>query len=227
MVSENIRDIEHRIQEACNHSGRSRASVQLIGVTKTISPETINAAIDAGIRNIGENRIQEYLAKRPLLRDHDFHMIGHLQRNKVRSIMGFVSMIHSVDSEGLISELQVRAAEISRDVDILIEVNTSGEASKFGLSKNLLLPLAEKAISAPNLHLRGLMTVAEYTDNPEKVRPSFALLRQMNAELQQAFPEAAIDQLSMGMTSDFEVAIEEGATLIRLGTALFGERHYL
>ena len=224
MVAERIRHIEQRIADACRRSGRRREDVLLVAVTKTQTAAVINEALEHGITDIGENRVQEYLDKREDLRAHRFHMIGHLQRNKVKYLIGDVQMIHSVDSPRLAMEINKRSQAADVRTEVLIEVNTSGEESKFGVAPNAVPDLAAEVLKLPLLRLRGLMTIAAYVEDPEQVRPSFAMLRTMRHELQTAHPDADITELSMGMTNDYEIAIEEGATIIRVGSAIFGPR---
>ncbi len=224
MVAERIRHIEHSIADACRRSGRRREDVLLVAVTKTHAAPIINEALEHGITDIGENRVQEYLDKRVDLRPHRFHMIGHLQRNKVKYLIGDVRMIHSVDSLRLAREIDRRSHAADVRTDVLIEVNTSGEESKFGVAPNAVQDLAAEMLELPSLRLRGLMTIAAYVEDPEQVRPSFALLRSLREQLQTTHPEAEITELSMGMTNDYEIAIEEGATIIRVGSAIFGPR---
>lgn len=224
MVEERIRHIEHRIADACRRSGRRREDVLLVAVTKTHAAPMINEALEYGITDIGENRVQEYLDKREALQPHRFHMIGHLQRNKVKNLIGDVHMIHSVDSLRLAKEIDKRSEAADVHTDVLIEVNTSGEESKFGVAPNALPDLAAEMLRLPSLQLRGLMTIAAYVEDAEQVRPSFVLLRTLRDNMQAAHPESDITELSMGMTNDYEIAIEEGATIIRVGSAIFGPR---
>ncbi|MBN1447527.1 MAG: YggS family pyridoxal phosphate-dependent enzyme [Bacteroidetes bacterium] len=224
MVAEHIQHIETRITDACRRAGRIRDEITLVAVTKTQPVEVINEVLRLGVTDIGENRVQEYLGKRDDLLPHRFHMIGHLQRNKVKYLIGGLKMIHSVDSADLAEEIEKRSAAADLTTDVLIEVNTSGEDSKFGVAPETAQHLAEIIFSFPHVRLRGLMTVAEYVENPEDVRPGFRLLRTLRDELQKRFPDGGIRELSMGMTNDFEIAIEEGATLIRIGSAIFGPR---
>ncbi len=226
MVKDQLQYVNERIAAACSRSGRNPGDVTIVAVTKTLPPEVINEAIDAGLTRIGENRVQEYLDKKPSLLPHTFHMIGALQRNKVRHIIDSVSLIHSVDSLDLVEEIEKRAAAAGRKIEVLLEVNTSGEASKHGVAPIEVQSLANDIVNLPHVSLRGLMTVAEFAGNPEDVRPSFRMLRAMRGELQKKYPSERITELSMGMTNDYVVAIEEGATLVRLGTALFGMRNY-
>jgi pyridoxal phosphate enzyme (YggS family) len=226
MVKERLHLVEERIKQACSRAGRSPQDVHIVAVTKTLPPRIINPAIEAGLTNIGENRVQEYLGKREALRPHYFHMIGALQRNKVRQIIDVVSLIHSLDSVSLAEEIGRRAGALHKTVDVLIEINTSGEATKHGLQPREAETLMKSFLAIPRIRVCGLMTVAEYVENPEDVRASFVLLRTLRDELRRRYPEAPLAELSMGMTNDYEVAVEEGATIVRLGTALFGSRNY-
>ncbi|MBI5648290.1 MAG: YggS family pyridoxal phosphate-dependent enzyme [Ignavibacteriae bacterium] len=224
MVSQQLANILLRVNAACGRAGRLPGEVLLLAVTKTQSVEHINAALAAGITAIGENRVQEYLAKRPALRPHEFHFIGHLQRNKVKQILPHCAWIHSVDSLRLAEELRRQARCLPAPVSVLAEVNTSGEASKDGIDPTEAYALADLLHGSEGLVFRGFMTVAAPADDAEQVRPSFRLLRTLCDETRARFNDPRINQLSMGMSGDYEVAIEEGATIVRLGTALFGER---
>jgi PLP dependent protein len=229
MIVERLNDIEARITAACLRAGRSRSEVTIVAVTKTLPAEPINEAIRAGLTIIGENRVQEYLSKRDALLPHEFHLIGHLQRNKVKNILPFCAMIHSVDSVRLAEEIRMQSREQSREADILLEVNTSGEESKYGLPPARMLEAARSIASMEHVRVRGLMTVGSFVDDPARVRGEFALLRSLREEMCATIPGLDAPHLSMGMTNDFEIAIEEGATIVRLGTALFGPRlnsHY-
>ncbi|MBE0644648.1 MAG: YggS family pyridoxal phosphate-dependent enzyme [Bacteroidetes bacterium] len=224
MLAERIRHIEQRILGACERSGRRREDVTLVAVTKTQPAERINHVLAEGLLDIGENRVQEYLAKCEQLQPHRFHMIGHLQRNKVKFIIESTVLIHSVDSPALADEIGRQCVRLGRTCDVLIEVNSSGEDSKFGVAPDDVPALAEHIISIPAVRLRGLMTVAAFMDDPERIRPAFGMMRGLRDTLVAAHPDQHIRELSMGMTNDFEIAIEEGATLIRIGSAIFGPR---
>ncbi len=220
--------IAENIQAACARAGRRRDEVTLICVTKTMPVTDLQEAYDEGQRNFGENRVQEITEKYPLLPDDiRWHMIGHLQRNKVKYLMDRVVMIHSVDSASLARTISKEAVKAGRTMDILLEVNAAGEESKFGLSYEEVLPLVREIAPLPGLHICGLMTVAPYTDDPETNREFFKKLRDLSVDIdRQSIDNVSMHTLSMGMTGDFEVAIEEGATHIRVGTAIFGKRDY-
>ena len=228
MIADNIRSVETRIKNACERAGRNRDDVTLICVTKTMPVEDLRQAYEAGQRCFGENRVQEINDKFPRLPDDiKWHMIGHLQTNKVRYLMDKAVMIHSVDSAHLARAISKEAVKAGRVMDILLEVNAAGEESKFGLSREEVLPLVKDIASLPGIHICGLMTVAPFTDDPETNRVFFRNLRELAVDIdRQSIDNVSMAVLSMGMTGDFEVAIEEGATHIRVGTAIFGKRNY-
>lgn len=228
MISENIRAVEERLCAACKRAGRNRGDVTLICVTKTMPVEDLREAYDAGQRSFGENRVQEINEKFPQLPgDIAWHMIGHLQRNKVKYLMDKAVMIHSVDSAPLAEAISKEAVKAGRVMDILLEVNAAGEESKFGLGYADVLPLIRRIAPLPGIHICGLMTVAPYTDDPETNRVFFRQLRDLSVDIsQESIDNVSMHVLSMGMTGDFEVAVEEGATHIRVGTAIFGKRNY-
>lgn len=202
-------------------------SVTLIAVTKTFGPELVKEAIAAGVYDIGENYVQEALEKREhvLQPDVRWHYIGHLQSNKVKYIIEWVHMIHAVDSLTLAAEIQKRAVKIGRIAEVLVEVNTSDEASKFGVKPEHTLELLTSLIAFPNIRLNGLMTIGPFEPDPEASRPAYKLLKSIFDEANAlAVMREPMCHLSMGMTHDFEVAIEEGATMVRIGTAIFGTR---
>ncbi|MDO4734957.1 MAG: YggS family pyridoxal phosphate-dependent enzyme [Lachnospiraceae bacterium] len=228
MIAENIKNVETRIQKACERVGRKREEVTLICVTKTMPVEDLREAYDAGQRSFGENRVQEINDKFPQLpEDIQWHMIGHLQTNKVKYLMDKVVMIHSVDSVHLAKAISKEAVKAGRVMDILIEINAAGEESKFGLDYDNVLAMVKEIAPLPGIHINGLMTVAPYTDDPETNRVFFRNLRELAVDIdRQSIDNVSMTVLSMGMTGDFEVAIEEGATHIRVGTAIFGQRNY-
>ena len=223
-IAVNYDQIIHRVAAACERAGRRPEDVRVIGVTKTKPAATIRAAREAGITDVGENYVQEIVEKHAELGEMvRWHFIGHLQRNKVRAIAPFVAMIHGVDSERLGEEIDRQAARLGRRVPVLVQVNTSGEESKFGVPPEEARPLAEALARMPNLELAGMMTIAAFLDDQELVRPMFRLLRELRDAISRDL-SIPLPHLSMGMTADFEAAIEEGATLVRIGTALFGGR---
>lgn len=227
-IRENI-DAVNRIKgEAAVKSGRKAEDVLLCAVTKTRTAEEINEAIDAGITDIGENKVQEIMDKFDSVRPVRWHLIGHLQTNKVKYIIDKVSMIHSVDSLHLAQEIDKRAAQHSITMDILIQVNSAQEESKFGISTDETAGMIRDILDkCPNLRLRGLMCIAPFAENPEDVRVYFAQVKKLYDEYS-SIEHKNLDfkYLSMGMSHDYEVAILEGSNLIRVGTAIFGERDY-
>lgn len=224
LFSSRLREIENRIGEAARRSGRDASAVTLVAVTKTHPVEALREAYDAGLRDFGENRVQEALSKIPALpSDIRWHLIGQLQTNKINKTAGIFHMIHSVDSVRLGEAMSRRFS--GEPQDILLEVNTSGEASKSGVESGATIQAARELLSFPNLRLRGLMTVGPLTDEPARQRDAFRRLKGLFEELRASAENAPrLDVLSMGMSADFESAIEEGSTLVRVGTALFGSR---
>src|SRR5579863_7203756 len=226
-IEQNIAQIRERIAAACQRSGRSVAQVKLVAVSKTVPPDRIRLAYDAGVRDFGENRVQEAEAKRPLLSDltATWHLIGHLQSNKARPARELFHWVHSVDSLRLATKLDKSAVCSGERLQVLLEVNLGDEPSKSGAKENEVLQLAEQIGGLETLELRGLMTVPPFLENPGQVRPYFRRLRELAAKIESArLPGVSMNDLSMGMSHDFEVAIEEGATIVRVGTAIFGER---
>lgn len=224
-IQKRIKDIRERISEASVRSNRKPEDVVLLAVTKTFPVETIRLAYEAGLRDFGENRVQEALGKmNELPADIRWHLVGQLQTNKINKIIGKFALVHSVDSVHLAAALSSRLGNLFQDV--LLEVNTSGEDSKSGVDPDQALLTAEKVNSLPGLKMRGLMTVGPLTDDKQKIRGAFKKLKVLFEEMRAkdwAGPDFSI--LSMGMSNDFEMAVEEGSTLVRIGTALFGERH--
>jgi len=221
---ENLHSIQARIRNAALRAGRDPASVTLLAVSKTHPPATIAEAAQLGLAVFGENKVQEAKAKIPLCPGKlRWHMIGHLQSNKCRDAVMLFQMVQSVDSLALAEELNKRADQAARTLPILLEVNIVGEASKFGYKPSQLLADFKALNDFPRLEIHGLMTVPPWSPVPEKVRPVFVQLRTLKQECEQLLG-ASLPHLSMGMSGDFEVAIEEGATMVRIGSALFGER---
>jgi len=219
-----MEQIRERIARACEQSGRNPDEVEVIGVTKTFGPEVVAEAWEAGIRRFGENRVQEAAFKIPqCVSGPDWHLIGHLQRNKIRPALAFFSTIHSVDTVRLVEQFDAAADEAGVRPDILLEVNVSGEASKFGIKPEDIPQVVERALACRALTLVGLMTLAPFCPDPEQTRPFFARLRELRDRLTRDFG-IGLPHLSMGMSNDFEAAVREGATWIRIGSLLFGHR---
>jgi pyridoxal phosphate enzyme (YggS family) len=227
-IADNYRTIQERIVAAAVRAHRNAADIQLVAVTKTVPASLIEMAVRVGVRILGENRIQEAQTKIPVLRDRfpdvQWHLIGHLQTNKVRKALELFDMIQSVDSLHLAQSLERRAATCGHVLPVLLEVNVAAEPSKYGFGIDELHTAASELVNLPHLRIEGLMTVAPMVSDPEEVRPVFRRLRELRDELAARYTEVGWHTLSMGMSDDFEVAIEEGATLVRLGRALFGPR---
>lgn len=220
-----IDEVRERIYRAAIRSGRDPREIRLIAVTKSVDAQTINRAVAAGIETAGENRVQELLAKQPLVElPLKWHFIGALQRNKVRSLVGRVELIHSLDRTDLVKEIAVRSRERGLVTSALVQVNLSGEHTKQGLSKDQLLPFVKQWSEMEGVAIRGLMTIAPM-GHPEEARRVFRELRELSEQVKrEGIPGVEMFHLSMGMTGDFEIAVEEGATLVRVGTAIFGPR---
>ena len=224
-----LNSIRQRISDACVRAGRNESEVTLVAVSKTVSAECVRAAIEAGVTILGENRVQEAEAKLALLADLrsqvKWHLIGHLQSNKARKALSLFDVVQSVADESIAARLNRMAEESGKRLPVFIEVNLAGEVSKSGAAPQQVLPLMTAISQFPALELQGLMSVPPFLDNPENVRPFFRQLRALRDEaLRAGIAPPTCTQLSMGMSHDFEVAIEEGATLVRIGTALFGAR---
>lgn len=226
-VLESLESVLERIDAAARRSGRSSQDITLIAVTKTVPAEVINLAVDAGVRDIGENRVQEALMKRPQVREGiRWHLIGHLQRNKVRHALDGFDLIHSVDRESLVDEIARRAKALGRTVDVLVQVNIAGEETKGGVDPRGLESLCKYISNTGVICVQGLMTMAPLSSDPEEVRPIFRRAREEAQRLSRlGLPRVSMEWLSMGMSGDFEVAIEEGANMVRIGRAIFGPRH--
>ncbi len=228
MIAQNLQEVEERILAACARSGRSRSEVTLIAVSKTKPVAMLQEAYDTGIRQFGENKVQEMMDKYDALpADIQWHMIGHLQRNKVKYLMGKAALIHSVDSLRLAEEISAQSVKHQVETDILIEVNIAGEESKFGTTKEEAIALVKAAAALPNVHVCGLMTIAPFVEDAEENRLYFRQIKQLSVDIaEEKIDNVSMCTLSMGMTGDYEVAIEEGATMVRVGTGIFGERNY-
>lgn len=228
MLKENISIVEENIKKACEKSGRDPQEVLLLPVSKTKPVSMIQEVYDLGIRSFGENYVQELCEKIDQMNDDiNWHMIGHLQRNKVKYIVGRVAMIHSVDSIRLAKEISKEALKKNVEVDILIEVNVGMEENKFGITVESAYEDIKEMAQLPGIHIKGLMTSAPYVENPEDNRKYFRQLKQLSVDIQSKnIDNVDMGILSMGMTNDYIVAVEEGANIVRVGTAIFGARNY-
>ncbi len=227
MIAEKLLDARNRISAACHRCGRKPEDVLLVAVTKTFGSEVVRSAFAAGQRDFGENYVQELQAKRTDLDlpDIRWHFIGHLQTNKVKHLVGNVHLIHSVDNERVAREIHRQAERANCTVDILVEVHSTDEATKFGVPPDRCLALIRDISKLPRVRVCGLMTMGPFSENPDDSRPAFRGLRELAGRIEaEGIEGVSMRHLSMGMTHDFEVAIEEGATVVRLGTALFGQR---
>ena len=225
-IRENFLRMQDRITAAAERAGRDVRSVQIVAVSKTKPVSLILEAIDAGVTDIGENRVQEAMGKYDQVdRPAKWHLVGHLQRNKVRQALPIFDLIHSVDSLRLLAEINQRSVQLDCQTEVLVQVNTSGEPSKYGLAPDAVSDFIANALDYAHVRIKGLMTIGAFLPDPEAVRPSFVLLRTLQEKIgEQRLEGVEMEYLSMGMTNDFEVAIEEGANLVRIGTAIFGER---
>ena len=228
MLKENLANVEKNIEQACKNAGRSRDEVTLIAVSKTKPVEMLQEIYDENIRDFGENKVQELCSKMGQLpSDIRWHMIGHLQRNKVKYIVGKVELIHSVDTYRLAEEINIQAKKQNVIVPILVEVNIAHEESKFGISAEDAILLVEEISKLENIRIKVLMTIARYVENPEDNRLYFRKIKQLSVDItNKNIDNVFMEILSMGMTGDYMVAIEEGATMVRVGTGIFGERNY-
>ena len=220
MIQENIKLVEENIKKACEKVGRDVNEVTLIAVSKTKPYTAIEEALPTGVKDYGENKVQELCDKYEILpKDIKWHMIGHLQRNKVKYLVGKASLIHSVDSIRLAEQIEKEYAKADEIANILIEVNMAQEESKFGITSEIA--------KFPHIRIKGLMTIAPYTDNPESNRVYFRNMKKLSVDIENKnIDNVSMSVLSMGMTGDYQVAVEEGATLVRVGTGIFGERNY-
>ena len=225
-LQSNLAEIRNRLFHAAARAGRAAEDIKLLAVTKTLERETVLLAYEAGLRTFGENRVKEAEEKyADLPEDLDLHLIGHLQTNKIKTAAGLFSCYESIDSFHTAEALNRRLDELGREASYLVEINVSGEASKSGYASfEAFLGDLEGLLALERLRLRGLMTVGPLTDDPEEVRRSFRFLKAAFEALKTRLPGLGLDVLSMGMSSDFEIAVEEGSTLVRIGTALFGSR---
>ncbi len=228
MLKENLEQVEKNIVLACEKSGRKREDVTLIAVSKTKPIPMLSEIYDEGIRDFGENKVQELVSKfEEMPKDIRWHMIGHLQRNKVKSVIDKACLIHSVDSYRLAEEINIQAKKKGIVVPILVEVNIAEEESKFGIHREDAIQLVEEIAELENIRIKGLMTIAPYVENPEDNRQYFKNIKQLSVDItKKNIDNVTMHVLSMGMTGDYTVAIEEGATLVRVGTGIFGARNY-
>jgi len=228
VIEKNLEIIKQRIERSCKKVGRNLDEVTLVGVTKTVNVDIIKEAYSHGLINFGENKVQELLSKKDILPENiNWHLIGHLQRNKVKYITDFIYLIHSLDSYELALEIDRQAKKSKRQIPVLIQVNTSSEETKYGIEPENALTLTKQIAELENLKIKGLMTIGAFFSDPEMVRPCFKTLKKIFDKIKMLdLKNVDMKELSMGMTNDYEVAIEEGATIIRIGTALFGERNY-
>lgn len=228
MLKIQLQEVEENIRKACEKAGRSRDEVTLIAVSKTKPVSMLQEVYDCGTRDFGENKVQEMCDKyEELPKDIRWHMIGHLQTNKVKYLMNKTTLIHSVDSLKLAQEIEKQAAKHNIVVDILIEVNIAEEETKFGISKEETITLVREIAKLPHIRIHGLMTIAPFVENPEDNRLYFRQIKELSVDIDnQNIDNVSMNVLSMGMTGDYMVAIEEGANLVRVGTGIFGERNY-
>lgn len=228
MLKENLKEVQENILKACEKSGRNPEDVTLIAVSKTKPVLMLQEIYDENIRDFGENKVQELVEKYDELpQDIKWHMIGHLQRNKVKYIVDKVCLIHSVDSYRLAEEINIQAKKKNITVPILVEVNIAEESSKFGIHAEDAIALVEQIAQLENVRIKGLMTIAPLVENPEDNRQYFRNIRQLSVDIAaKNIDNVSMNVLSMGMTGDYMVAIEEGATMVRVGTGIFGERNY-
>ena len=234
MIARNLKSVTERIAKSCEKVGRSPQDVELVAITKEASVSQIEEVLGLGVRTLGENRVQDALAKHRIIGDRaQWHLIGHLQTNKAKDAVGIFSLVHSVDSLRLAAAIDKEAKKINKIQDVLIQVNTSAEATKFGMPPEAALDFLKEAALYRNINIKGLMTIAPEVDDPQEARPYFRKLKQLLDEINErrttpvrrSLGDGGIDErrvLSMGLTNDFEVAIEEGSTMVRIGRAIFG-----
>ena len=228
MLQDNLKKVQENIRKACKKAGRNEEEVTLIAVSKTKPLSDLEEILDAGVIEFGENKVQELCDKFEHIKSPvHWHMIGHLQTNKVKYIVDKVCLIHSVDSLKLASQISKEAEKKQVECDVLIEVNVAQEESKFGITTDETLALIREVAALPHVHIKGLMTIAPFVDDPEENRPVFRSLYELSKTVaKEQIPDVSMEILSIGMTNDYMVAIEEGATMVRVGTGIFGERNY-
>lgn len=226
-LKDNLDEIQKNIKEACDRSGRSVDDVTLVAVTKTVEADVMNASIELGVQIVGENRVQEIRRKFDDVKPVSWHQIGHLQTNKVKYIADKVDMIHSVDSIRLAKEISDKALKHERVIDILIQVNVAEEEQKFGINEGQLPSVLEEVSKMPSIRVKGLMLIAPFADDPETVRPIFRRMKEIfDSTKNNNYDNVEMQYLSMGMSGDYVVAIEEGANMVRIGSGIFGARTY-
>ena len=231
-LKENLASVEKNIEEACKRAGRERDSVKLISVSKTNPNEVLEMAYELGVRVFGENKVQELTGKIDYFNEHvteqpEWHLIGHLQTNKVKYIVGKVNLIHSVDSEKLAAVIDSESKKKGVISDILVEINIGNEESKFGIDASETVELVQSIAKYQNIRVKGLMCIAPYTEDPEENRKFFKKIKKLSVDIaDKNIDNVSMCELSMGMTGDYCVAIEEGATMVRVGTGIFGRRNY-
>jgi PLP dependent protein len=229
-IASNIQSVKERIAAAAAACGRSAEKITLLAVTKTVPRESISQAAEAGVQKFGENRVQEAEGKILYLRELsalEWHLVGHLQANKARRAAELFDVIHSIDSTKIAAKLSQACLEIGKTLSVLLQVDLAGEETKFGAAPDQVQEIVEAVSNLPRLRLDGLMMIPPFFENPERTRPFFARLRELRESLESRQPGCLGQRhLSMGMSHDFEAAVREGATIVRIGTAIFGERHY-
>lgn len=227
-IQDNVNDVLTSIKDICKKQGKDYKDVTLVAVSKTVEVPRIKEVVEAGIENLGENKVQEILEKYDDLKDvSNIHMIGHLQRNKVKYIIDKTVLIHSVDSINLLKEINKRAAQAELIVNVLIQVNVAEEDSKYGIQIEEVNDFLESSAKFKNVFIKGLMTIAPFTDNTEEIRQVFRALKKKFDEISGlSYSNVEMKYLSMGMTSDYDIALEEGANMLRIGTKIFGSRDY-
>nr|WP_075728335.1 YggS family pyridoxal phosphate-dependent enzyme [Tissierella creatinophila] len=227
-INDNLKFIKEDIENILSMQGRNKDSVNIIAVTKTIDIESIQKAIELGVRDIGENRVQELMEKMNVFKKNaNYHMIGHLQTNKVKYIIDKVSLVHSLDRISLAKEMDKQAKQKDIIVDALIQVNVAEEESKFGLSVKEVIPFIEEVLNFQNINIKGLMTIAPFTNDEKLLRDIFRKMYNLKQNINDKnYENVDLEYLSMGMTNDYRIAIEEGSNMVRIGTGIFGKRNY-
>ena len=224
-IASNISGVMEEVRQAAVRVNRDVSDIGIVAVTKTVPTEGVREAVSGGLCVLGENRVQELTAKYPLIKGAEWHLIGHLQRNKVKYIADKVSLIHSLDSLPLAKEINRRMAALEKKMDVLIQVNIAEDHDKYGIKTNETADFIDTVRNYQGIKIMGLMTIGPYTPDPEEMRPVFSQLRLLAEKMKTiGFPGVEIKHLSMGMSNDYKVAIEEGATLVRIGSAIFGQR---